>query len=223
MRRAAVLAGMLALAPSALAHDPGPGDPAKAIPYERVWSFDAVGATAPGGCNIRFFAAGGYGQFDLVLLDACIELYPFLARIGGWRPDDDGFLLAYGAGGVAIAFHGGPDGGLGGEHRVADRGDGTRYAMRRAGAAVTPVQGDIEAMAGDYNLWPPENAAESCRLTLSAMPGLRATLAEDCGFDPGAVARWRLERAGEIVFDDAAGHALGRFVQMEGAQDATGR
>lgn len=201
----------LALIPCAEAGDAGR--------FAGPYTFDTDGL-AQSGCTVTLLESGAHGRFDLAVPDGC-DAFPMLQTIGGWTPGERGFDFLYRQGGIAVVFYEIGTGQYLGEHKPAAKGDGKVYRMGFR------APDEVRAVAGRYHLWPAKDYEARCVITLTVEPAGRAETyqalreprcVETLPVD--ALDGWMRSEPAIIVFTGKDGAVLGRFEQLEGAEDA---
>lgn len=198
---------VLAWATFSHAQTPPLGESAKAL----LGSWEFSNADRDRRCTATFSSAPVPGGYKVEFDANCVNLFPFIQNIAGWRLPENDNLFLFDAGGKTLAEFSEVESGM---YEAPTPGVGVLFLQNAAAAAPAPKR--PEDIAGDWTI-----AGETalCELSLSAAAapggGLRLTVKPGCRDDIAKAnfSRWRIE-GGELLLLPTQGTPW-RFVEND--------
>ncbi|MFA6266758.1 MAG: AprI/Inh family metalloprotease inhibitor [Pseudolabrys sp.] len=196
----------LFLVSSAPAQTPPLGDSAK----EMLGTWEFSNADRDKRCTATFKNAPASGGFKVEFDANCVNLFPLVAQVAGWRYPDDGNLFLFDADGKTLVEFSEVESGM---FEAPTPGVGVLFLQNAAAAAPPPKR--PEEVAGDWSIAGETSLcdlsfsthASGDGLTLAVKPGCRADIAK-LNFT-----RWRIEGS-ELLLLPAQGTPW-RFVEND--------
>lgn len=207
-RIVAVVLGVAVSLSAAHAQQGMMGESAKAM----LGSWEFSNADRDRRCTATFTNAPAPGGFKVEFDANCVNLFPFIANIAGWRLPDDDNLFLFDANGKTLAEFSEVEAGM---FEAPTPGVGVLFLQNAAAAAPTPKR--PEEIVGDWTI---AGEVSLCDISLSATAanggGMRLTIKPGCRDDIVKLnfTRWRIE-GGELQLLPAQGTTPWRFVEND--------
>lgn len=198
----------MALSSAQTQQSPPLGDSGKAL----LGSWEFSNADRDRRCTATFSNAPVPGGYKVEFDANCVNLFPFIAQVAGWRFPDNDNLFLFDAGGKTLAEFSEVEAGM---FEAPTPGIGVLFLQNAAAAAPPPKK--PEEITGD---WVVAGNAVLCELSLNAaaVPGgaMRLTIKPGCRDDIVKLnfTRWRIE-GGELQLLPAQGTTPWRFVEND--------
>ena len=198
----------LGLPMAAQAQTPPLGDQATAL----LGSWEFSNANRDRRCTAVFTNAPVAGGYKVEFDANCVNLFPFIQNVAGWRFPDSDNLFLFDAGGNTLAEFSEVEAGM---FEAPTPGVGVLFLQNAAAAAPPPKR--PEEVAGD---WAIAGNAVLCEVSLNAAAaaggGMRLTVKPGCRDDIVKLnfTRWRIE-GGELQLLPAQGATPWRFVESD--------
>jgi hypothetical protein len=207
MKRVSLIAVLcLAISP-AHAQTPPLGDQAKALLGS--WEFSSAGRDRR--CTATFSTAPVPGGYKVEFDANCVNLFPFVQNITGWRLPDNDNLFLFDAGGKTLAEFSEVESGM---FEAPTPGVGVLFLQNAAVAAPAPKR--PEDVAGEWTIAGETALCEISFTTAAAAGGgMRLAVKPGCRDDIVKLnfTRWRIE-GGELLLLPAQGTPW-RFVEND--------
>jgi len=184
------------------------GESAKAM----LGSWEFSNADRDRRCTATFTNAPTPGGFKVEFDANCVNLFPFIQKVAGWRFPDNDNLFLFESGGRTLAEFSEVEAGM---FEAPTPGVGVLFLQNAAAAAPPPKR--PEEIAGD---WTVAGVVSLCEINLSATAvpggGMRLTIKPGCRDDIAKLnfTRWRIE-GGELQLLPAQGMTPWRFVESD--------
>lgn len=207
MRIVGAVLAVLAISP-AFAQTPPLGDQANAL----LGSWEFSNANRDRRCTAVFTNAPVAGGYKVEFDSNCVNMFPFIQNVAGWRFPDSDNLFLFDAGGKTLAEFSEVEAGM---FEAPTPGVGVLFLQNAAAAAPPPKK--PEEVAGD---WAIAGNAVLCELLLNTAAatggGMRLVIKPGCREDIAKLnfTRWRIE-GGELQLLPAQGTTPWRFVESD--------
>lgn len=198
---------LLACGTAAHAQTPPFGDQAKAL----LGSWEFSNADRDRRCTATFSNTPVQGGYKVEFDANCVNLFPFIAQVAGWRLPDNDNLFLFDAGGKTLAEFSEVEAGM---FEAPTPGVGVLFLQNAAAAAPPPKR--PEEVAGEWSI---AGASTLCEISLTTAAasggGMRLAIKPGCRDDIAKLnfMRWRLE-GGELLLLPAQGTPW-RFVEND--------
>lgn len=151
------------------------------------------------------------GGFKVEFDANCVNLFPFVGQVAGWRYPENDNLFLFDAGGKTLAEFSEVESGM---FEAPTPGVGVLFLQNAAAAAPPPKA--PEEVAGEWSI---AGETSLCDLSLTTQPardGLQLTVKPGCRDDIAKLnfTRWRID-GGELLLLPAEGGTPWRFVEND--------